>query len=68
MALLPAVRSWWWARQRAIDLRVLWPECKRIAPTIEHARAGFAHHAFNDPAWREHYGERGLQEFISRLD
>ena len=42
---------WWYARQRAIDLQVLWPACKADAKDIDHAKAAFAVHAFNDPAW-----------------
>lgn len=52
------LRNWWWARQRRIDLAILWPECKRLAPTLDHARAAFMVHAINDPAWVRHYGER----------
>jgi len=43
--------NWWHARQRAIDLRILWPACKKQAPDLDHARAAFAVHAFDDPAW-----------------
>ena len=48
----------WRARQRAIDLEILWPTCKRLAEekergedALEMARAAFAVHAFKDPAW-----------------
>lgn len=43
--------SWWHARQRAIDLRILWPICKEKAPNLEQARLAFAMHAMMDPAW-----------------
>lgn len=61
------LRSWWWARQRATDLQILWPACKSIAPDLDHARAAFAYHAFNDPAWVDHYGEEGLISVIGEL-
>jgi hypothetical protein len=41
----------WHAHQRSIDLKLLWPICCEYAPTIDHAKASFAMHAYNDPAW-----------------
>jgi hypothetical protein len=38
---------------RRFDLEILWPECKAHAPDLDHAKAAFAVHAFNDPAWLE---------------
>jgi hypothetical protein len=43
--------NWWRARQRQIDLEILWPTCKELAPDLDHAKAAFAVHAFNDTAW-----------------
>ena len=57
-----------WQYQRNFDLNVLWPECKKLAPSLDVARAAFAVHAFNDAAWIEHYGEEKLKEFIGRLE
>jgi len=53
------IRNWWWARQRAIDLKILWPECKAAAGgDLDRARAAFFLHAFNDPAWVCFYEEK----------
>lgn len=41
----------WHSRQRAIDLQILWPSCKKLAPDMTHAKAAFALHAFHDRAW-----------------
>lgn len=41
----------WNARRRAIDLQILWPICKEKAADLDHAKAAFAVHAFNDGAW-----------------
>lgn len=45
----------WHASQRATDLAILWPICKREARyngfSLAHAKAVFAEHAFRDPAW-----------------
>jgi hypothetical protein len=41
----------WHARQRAVDLEILWPSCKKYADNIVLAKVAFAKHAFNDPAW-----------------
>jgi hypothetical protein len=42
---------WWFARQRRLDLEVLWPSIQQEAPDLETARAMFAIHAYRDPAW-----------------
>jgi hypothetical protein len=43
----------WRARQRRIDLEILWPICKENARDIQHAREAFYIHAQLDPAWCE---------------
>jgi hypothetical protein len=54
-------------------MAILWPSCKQIAmehhPTdgMDYARATFAIHAINDPAWRE-LGEDAIFDFIDRLE
>jgi hypothetical protein len=51
------IRLWHWlvdrwhARQRQIDIEILWPVCCSQAPNLDHARAAFAFHAFHDEAW-----------------
>ena len=42
---------WWHARQRAIDLRILWPACRDQTDDLDRARMAFAIHAFHDKAW-----------------
>jgi hypothetical protein len=54
----------WHARQRAIDLKILWPTCRDQAPDLDMAKAAFAFHAFNDRAWTE----LGEAEIIHRID
>lgn len=56
--MISTLRSWWWSRQRAIDLQILWPVCKKQATNLEQAHRAFMFHAMNDPAWVRHYGER----------
>ncbi len=51
-------------RRRAIDLQVLWPACKKQASDLDHAKAAFALHAFNDPAWLS----LGEGEIARRID
>lgn len=46
------IRCLWYKRLRAIDILILWPACKEKAPTLDHAKAAFATHAFRDPAWQ----------------
>ncbi len=60
------LRNWWWARQRAIDLRILWPVCKRMAFDLDQAKRAFMEHAINDPAWVRVYGEK-LWSIVDKL-
>jgi hypothetical protein len=41
---------WRWT-QRRTDLAILWPQCKRLSPNLDKAKAAFAVHAFHDRAW-----------------
>jgi hypothetical protein len=45
------LRKHYYARLRRIDMQILWPSCKELAPDLVHAKAAFASHAFNDRAW-----------------
>jgi hypothetical protein len=64
----------WRAHLRRIDLRVLWPECKRQAKALEQteiapldlAKAAFMSHCANDPVWTLDYSEAELVDFINR--
>jgi len=66
MNLYRHLRSLWWARQRAIDLEILWSICKKNAPDLETARQVFIVHAINDRAWAMHYREK-LWQAIQEL-
>ena len=56
----------WHARQRKIDMDVLWPSCIAQARDLDHAKAAFAVHAFNDPAWM-FLGRDAVHSFIDDL-
>lgn len=47
------LRGWWNRRRRKIDLEILWPQCRKLAQDLDHAKAAFAMHAFNDDAWSD---------------
>jgi hypothetical protein len=64
MGIYWLIVEWWRARQRNIDLEVLWPICKTGANDIEHAKAAFAYHACSDPAWQT----LGEAEILRRID
>lgn len=67
MSLIDRFERWWRERQRGVDLKLLWPICKAKASDIEQARAAFAVHAFEDPAWREDYSHDELVTYISNM-
>ena len=54
----------WFARLRRIDLKILWPVCKQKAIDLDHAKAAFTLHAFNDEAWKF----LGHDEIVKRID
>lgn len=50
--MLERIHDWWRARQRRMDILILWPQCCELAPDLDRAKMAFAMHAFNDPAWQ----------------
>ena len=58
----------WAANSRRIDLRILWPECKKAAKDMDTARAVFAMHAFNDWAWHRLGDYDDIYEAIEALE
>ncbi len=60
------IMNWWHKRQREIDLQILWPVCRDSAKDIDHAKAAFAFHAFNDKAWTC-LGEQKICSLIDAL-
>jgi hypothetical protein len=58
--------GFWYAQQRAFDLKFLWPACCEQAPTLDEAKMVFAIHAYNDPAWL--WLENKLYETIDKLE
>jgi hypothetical protein len=67
IVVFTAIRKWWHARQRRIDMDILWPICLKEANDLDHAKAAFAVHCYLDPAWQE-LGEKGIFDFIDRLE
>ena len=64
---MPDLLALWHWMQRRIDLRILWPECKKQAPDLDHAKAIFAMHAFHDHAWLR-LGDAEIRRRISALE
>lgn len=58
--------SRWREQQRSIDLEILWPACKKVAPDLTHAKVAFAVHAFSDEAWTC-LGEAEIRQRIDEL-
>ncbi len=65
MSIRERLRAWWTARQRATDLRILWPSCLSQAPSYELAEAAFLGHAGLDPAWDE-FETREIKRILGR--
>lgn len=62
----------WWGLlnrrwQRQIDKDTLWPICLDEAPDVTHAKAAFAIHVLNDPAWTTDFTESQLTRMIDDL-
>jgi hypothetical protein len=57
----------WRARQRKIDLKILWPLCKEMAEDLDQAKAAFMMHANHDEAWTADFTEAELVTYISNL-
>lgn len=61
----------WHQRERQLDLKILWPSCKRIAEErgtgLDHARAAFALHALYSQAWLA-LGEEEVRRRIDDLE
>lgn len=66
--MIAAIGKWWRCRQRSIDLQILWPSCCELAPTLDHAKAAFAVHAFNDNAWTDDYDHDALKAYIDAME
>jgi hypothetical protein len=64
--MLKWIWRWYAGRLRRLDMEILWPTCKAEAPDLDHARAAFAVHAFNDPAWLV-LGEAAIVKAIDEL-
>lgn len=60
--------DYWHAKQRQIDLDVLWPSCKEAAHEqglpLAHAKMAFAAHCYHDHAWLA----LGEDEIYKRID
>lgn len=61
----------WHQRERKLDLKILWPSCKRIAEErgtgLDHARAAFTLHAVHSQAWLS-LGEEEVRRRIAALE
>jgi hypothetical protein len=47
-------------------MEMLWPTCVEQARDLAHAKAAFATHALNDPAWT-FLGRNAVHQFINDL-
>jgi hypothetical protein len=66
MGLWALIRELYYRRLRRLDMEILWPSMLRDAKNLDHAKAAFAVHAMNDPAWLI-LGEDAIVAFIESL-
>ena len=64
--MLKKLLKWWYARQRKVDLDILWPICRSKAKDLAQAKTAFALHAFYDNAWLS-LGEDEVYRIIDEL-
>lgn len=64
MSIRSFIMGCWQAQQRRADVYILWPSITKNAPNSTKARAAFALHAFNDPAWLA----LGKEELLRQID
>ena len=60
------LRRWWHARQRKVDLNILWPQIRIRATSLEQARKAFLMFAVHDESWKC-LGEEGIYQEILKL-
>lgn len=65
--MLKWILDWWDSTNRSSDLTILWPICKKHAPSLDYARAAFFMHVNIDPAWNKHYSHEELIQFVDTL-
>jgi hypothetical protein len=68
----PSVIRWlftpWRAWCRQIDLWLLWPTCKRLAPDLNSAKASFYWHVSHDRTWTDDYSsDIELRQYVDTL-
>lgn len=68
IVVFTAIRKWWHARQRRIDMDVLWPQCLAGANNLAHAKVAFAIHCAHDPAWTSEMNHDEIMDFVERLE
>lgn len=61
------LRNYFQARQRKVDVQILWPALKDAAVSLEEARIGFFLHATEDRCWTDHYTSEELLAFTETL-
>ena len=58
---------WWRKRQRAIDVRFLWPEIMARSASMKIARQAFVEHVAYDLAWTEDFTYSEIVAYVDRL-
>jgi hypothetical protein len=70
MSLFTWITGLWHARQRSIDVGILWKACKQEVDnqgmTLDHAKVAFAAHVYHDKAWLV-LGEDEIRRRIGEL-
>lgn len=66
--IMQHIAKWHRKRQRKIDLRILWPQCKKLANSKDIARRAFYYHAMNDEAWFKDFTNEEIFKICKELE
>lgn len=65
--MIKYIMNLWHKRQRDLDIKILWPICKKRTLCLAEAKGIFMVHCFMDPAWN-YLDDKTLADYIDELE
>jgi hypothetical protein len=53
--VIERIKKWLRRRERSVDMTMVWPQFRALAPTLEIAREAFFQHISGEEAWTKDY-------------